>query len=599
MGKVASKTCLAAVASLILPSLAWAAGLGKLSVLSQLGQPLRAEIEIVSLQRGEGDTLGARLAPGELFRQANIDLNPALLSMKFAVQRRPSGQYVMILTSGQPINEPFLDMLVELNWANGRLVREYTFLLDPPEYAGPRKLEAFRAAQPPAAVRPEVIALAPPASDGPVAPVLPLLELVPASPDAPAEPTASSQTAVVELALPGPDAGGGSDPAQTDVQVLPADVKPAGPMLVPVDAESGVPELTQLQEPGISDTYEVVRGDTLSKIAIRNRIEGVTFQQMLVALFRANQEAFVADNMNRLRAGKIVRIPDKDAAAAVATADARRIVSAQYADFNEYRRSLGIAVASTPAPQGGRQASGQVSAPKEEKPVPSKEPPKDELRLSRADEAKRGAGAAGTAAADDLAAKNNALKEANERIALLEKNLQDMQKLRPRPPRRRPRQRRKRPRHPSQPKQRPKLPRRGKRLSRQKRRRRRRPRNQPKLPKRPRHPRPQGPPRAPKHRSLRRQRKRQRLPKQRRPSSQRSRPSLSLKRRNPRNPRSLRPPPRPRRRPRLRRLKPVWSTSCSMTPGSWAAPASPRSCWWAMRPTAGAGNATRNSRTAS
>jgi pilus assembly protein FimV len=130
-----------------------------------------------------------------------------------------------------------------------------------------------------------------------------------------------------------------------------------------------------------------------------------------------------------LRAGKIVSIPDKDAAGAVAAADARRIVSAQYADFNEYRRSLGIAVASTPASQAGRQVSGQISAPKEEKPVPSKEPPKDELRLSRADDAKRGAKAAGTAAADDLAAKDNALKEAKERIALLEKNLQDMQKL--------------------------------------------------------------------------------------------------------------------------------------------------------------------------
>src|SRR6266508_5781985 len=150
---------------------------------------------------------------------------------------------------------------------------------------------------------------------------------------------------------------------------------------------------------------------------------------MLVALFRANQEAFVADNMNRLRAGKIVSIPDKDAAGAVAAVDARRIVSAQYADFNEYRRSLGIAVASTPASQAGRQVSGQISAPREEKPVPAKEPPKDELRLSRADDAKRGAKAAGTAAADDVAAKDNALKEAKERIALLEKNVQDLQKL--------------------------------------------------------------------------------------------------------------------------------------------------------------------------
>jgi pilus assembly protein FimV len=416
--------------SLILPSLASAAGLGKLSVLSQLGQPLRAEIEIVSLQRGEGDTLGARLAAGELFRQANIDLNPALLSVKFAVQRRPGGQYVMTLTSGQPVNEPFIDMLVELNWANGRLVREYTFLLDPPEYAGPRKRGPPRAAQPLAADGLEPIALAPPAPDDPIALAPPVLELVPAPPEAPAEPSTPSQTAVVELAPPAPDAGGGSEPVQADVQVLPADVKPAEPVLGPVDAEPALPGLTKLvQEPGISDSYEVVRGDTLSKIAVRNQVEGVTLQQMLVALFRANQEAFVADNMNRLRAGKIINIPDKDTTRAVAAADARRIVSAQYADFNEYRRSLGIAVASTPASQGGRQASGQIGAPKDETPVPPKEPTKDELRLSRADDAKRSAKAAGTAAADDLAAKDNALKEARERIALLEKNLQDMQKL--------------------------------------------------------------------------------------------------------------------------------------------------------------------------
>jgi len=411
--------------SLILPSLAWAAGLGKLSVLSALGQPLRAEIEIVSLQRSEGDTLGARLAPGEVFRQANIDLNPALLSVKFAVQRRPGGQYVMTLTSGQPINEPFIDMLVELNWANGRLVREYTFLLDPPEYAGPPKPKPLRAAQLPAAEPPEPLASAPSAE--PVAPASPL-EPVPAAPAASAEPNAPPRVAAETGAPPRETVGESTSPAQ--VQVLPAEVKPAGPVPVQVDAAPAAAAPAGLvQVPGVSDIYEVVRGDTLSKIAMRNKVEGVTLQQMLVALFRANQEAFVADNMNRLRAGKIVSIPDKDAAGAVAAVDARRIVSAQYADFNEYRRSLGIAVASTPASQAGRQVSGQISAPREEKPVPSKEPPKDELRLSRADDAKRGAKAAGTAAADDLAAKDNALKEAKERIALLEKNLQDMQKL--------------------------------------------------------------------------------------------------------------------------------------------------------------------------
>src|SRR5260221_3008478 len=104
-------------------------------------------------------------------------------------------------------------------------------------------------------------------------------------------------------------------------------------------------------------------------------------------------------HMTYARADEMAHIRIRSAAVAVPTAYARRIVSAKNADLNEYRRSLGIAVASTSAPQGGRQASGQVSAPKEEKPVPSKEAPKDELRLSRADDAKRSAGAAGTAAA--------------------------------------------------------------------------------------------------------------------------------------------------------------------------------------------------------
>jgi len=430
VGKFASKICLLAIAGLIPPSPAWAAGLGKLSVLSTLGQPLSAEIEIVSLQKGEGDTLGARLAPGEVFRQANIDLNPALMSVKFAVQRRPSGQYVMTLTSGAPINEPFIDVLVELNWANGRLVREYTFLLDPPEYAGPPKLKSLQAAQPPATELSEPLALAPSAESLTPAEPLVLVPLVePKEEPAAAEPLAPAQAMATGTGTPVRETVG--EPASSaQVEVLPAEVNRAEPVPSQVDGAPAAPGPGGLvQEFGVSGIYEVVRGDTLSKIAVRNRIEGVGFQQMLVALFRANQEAFVADNMNRLRAGKIITIPDKDTAAAVAPADARRIVSAQYADFNEYRRSLGIAVASTSGSQGGRQASGPISAPKEEKPAPSKEPPKDELRLSRADDAKRGAKAAGTAAADDLAAKDNALKEANERIALLQKNLDDMQKL--------------------------------------------------------------------------------------------------------------------------------------------------------------------------
>lgn len=341
-------------------------------------------------------------------------MNPALLSVQFAVERRPSGQHVLTLASKQPMNEPFIDMLVELNWANGRLVREYTFLLDPPEYASPKPPALAAVSEP----------TAPAESPAPATPAeLPVPEVA-AAPE-PAPPPAASEPEPARTASVTADS---AEPTQ--VQVLPADLQPTAPVATPMEsAQAAQAPARPAPEGAEAESYEVKRGDTLTRIAVRNRIDGVSLQQMLVALFRANQEAFVADNMNRLRAGKIVTLPGKEAAAIVTAADARRIVSAQYVDFNDYRRSLGIAVASAQAPRdAGRRVSGPISASKEEKPAPSAEPPKDELRLSRADDAKKGAGAA-VAAADDLAAKDNALREANERIALLEKNLQDLQKL--------------------------------------------------------------------------------------------------------------------------------------------------------------------------
>jgi len=337
VGKFASKIRLMTVGSLVLPSLACAAGLGKLSVLSSLGQPLKAEIEIVSLQKGEGDGIAARLASGEAFRQASIELNPALLSVKFGVERRTGGRFVMTLASTQAVNEPFIDMLVELNWANGRLVREYTFLLDPPEYAGPSKAEPVQAAQP-AQVAPLVIA----------APTLPpSAEAVKPTQTAGTEPASPAQTVTPAPVAPVQTApepaveaqaapAGGSEPVAV-AQVAPQDppqAQAAAPADAPASASVQVesvpattaPTTALIEEPGVSQTYEVRRGDTLSKIALRNKIEGVTLQQMLVAMFRANQDAFVGDNMNRLRAGRILNIPDKDAAATVTNADARRIV---------------------------------------------------------------------------------------------------------------------------------------------------------------------------------------------------------------------------------------------------------------------------------
>src|SRR5688572_1632391 len=117
------KTLGVAVASALLFSSAYAAGLGKMTVLSSLGQPLNAEIELTSVSKDEIGQLKVKLASSEAFRQANIEMHPALFTLRFTVESKGSRQFVRV-TTNQPVNEPFMDMLLELGGTNNRLVRE-------------------------------------------------------------------------------------------------------------------------------------------------------------------------------------------------------------------------------------------------------------------------------------------------------------------------------------------------------------------------------------------------------------------------------------------------------------------------------------------
>ena len=108
------------------------AGLGRLSVQSALGQPLQAEVEVPSVARDESGSLQVRLASAGSYRQAGLDFNSALAQLRFTLERRGDASYVVRMTSLQPVNEPYLDILLELTWATGRVLREYTVLLDPP-----------------------------------------------------------------------------------------------------------------------------------------------------------------------------------------------------------------------------------------------------------------------------------------------------------------------------------------------------------------------------------------------------------------------------------------------------------------------------------
>ena len=262
-----------------------AAGLGKIVVLSALGQPLRAEIELTATREEMAD-MRAQLASAEAFKQAGIDLVPSLLGIRFSIDKRPNGQSILKLNSDRPLNDPFVDVLLELNWATGRLVREYTFLLDPPEMA-------VRSAP----TRPS--APAPQPSLGRAEPV----SVAPAS---------SIDDAVRSRAREANRTGGAVKATQAPTRPFPRDEAAA----VPAPTESKEAKLHQVQ-----------RGETLRKIANETKPDGVSLEQMLVGLLRANRDAFDGGNMNRLRTGRVLNVPEKSEVEAVSAGEAKKIVA--------------------------------------------------------------------------------------------------------------------------------------------------------------------------------------------------------------------------------------------------------------------------------
>ena len=161
------------LALLIAPVLAQAAGLGRLTVQSNIGQPLNAEIDLVSVRGDEASALVVRLAPPDAYQKSNLQYNNSLTGLKLSVEKRADGQYFIKVSGNRPINEPFIDLLVELSGGGNKLVREYTALLDPPGYG--QQMAAAMAPAPapvtaPAASRP-IAAPAAPASEPAAAPI--------------------------------------------------------------------------------------------------------------------------------------------------------------------------------------------------------------------------------------------------------------------------------------------------------------------------------------------------------------------------------------------------------------------------------------------
>ena len=172
-----------------------------------------------------------------------------------------------------------------------------------------------------------------------------------------------------------------------------------------------------------ADEYRVKAGDSLSKIAARTQRPGVSLDQMLVSLYRSNPQAFVENNMNRLKSGVVLAVPSAETAKGASPSEARQVIQAQSADFGAYRQRLAGAVP-TAKPEGStRQASGKVQASVEDG-KRAATPTPDKLTLSK------GATAAGkTAGAEDQISKDREKKAADVRVAELSKNVDELKKL--------------------------------------------------------------------------------------------------------------------------------------------------------------------------
>ncbi len=350
-----------------------ALALGRVAVQSALGEPLRAEVDVLEITPEEAGSLRVGLAPVEAFRSAGMDFNGALSGLQVTLQRRADGRPYLSLVGNRPVNEPFVDMVLEVNWASGKLVRDYTMLLDPPKTA---------AAPAPAPVNAGVTRSPAAASAAPASASSPASLAAPAKPAPKAEKPPSSPKAPPAAAAP----------------------KPQAP-----------------EENGDSKQVRVKAGETAGRIAAANLPSNASLDQMLVAMLRANPNAFIGGNVNRIRAGAILDLPTESASTETPAGEARRIVAAQSRDFNEFRRRLAGAAPAAGVTAADRQVTGKVQTEVEDKkPAPATQ---DKLTLSK--------GSSGQNAKEEKIAKERQTKESSTRVAELSRNIDELSKLNP------------------------------------------------------------------------------------------------------------------------------------------------------------------------
>ena len=434
------KLATAAAVSLVLASGgAQALGLGDIEMQSALNQPMNAEIRLTSVRAGETEGMIVQLASPDAFARAGIERTSALKNLRFSVDQSSNAPVIRI-SSTQPVVEPFLNFLLEVDWPQGRMVREYTVLLDPPVFMSPTTNNRNAGADTPAVVQSGdqslispipiernsnaavadsfdessvvVVGAAEEVSDTVVATsqdvaqnaaqnatqgdsggefisldelddttqsaagdVVVLSDLDQPNTDAAAK-FAADQLAAQTAASPNtaaeiPDVellGSSTEVSDDFVPKTQQQLDTAAVNSTVADstaADSSESEIVSLDDldslastaTAANKEVSVKRGDTLYEIAQANRSGNASVQQMMMALLNANQGAFINGNINLVKAGAILRIPQASEVAQVSQAQALTQVSSQNQLWQEYRDK----VRSTRATQIAQSSSGSAS----------------------------------------------------------------------------------------------------------------------------------------------------------------------------------------------------------------------------------------------
>ncbi len=371
--------------------------LGKFQSLSGMGEPLRAEVEVTQFTPDELRGLQAQLATPSSFRQAGMEYNAALNDVVARVENRSDGRPFIVLNGRTPVQDSFIDLILEAQWSTGRAVKNYALLLNsaksiadnrPSSWAAPQRIQPDVIASPITLARAASPAVSPVSGDG---------SLTPSSVEV-------NANQVPVYRFDGTGAAPAAAPSAIAVNATPPAVYAPAPRHTTFMAGD--------------DTLTVNPGDTASNLIMGRLPANVSTDQMLLALVRANPNAFIEGNVNLVRAGTVLRMPKAGEATQISRAEARQTVIAQNRDFAAYARR----VAESPLLVGSaqsREMSGSVA--KESPSAPSASAKQDKLTLSNAQ--------VGNDSAEAKLAAEREAKDAADQLGALNKNMQDLEAL--------------------------------------------------------------------------------------------------------------------------------------------------------------------------